>query len=104
MVIHSRGDGKSSYFLFSSLAFSHSHGYYLFMSTIPPEFMTVEQAADVIGVNKTAVRRYIRNGLLDSIGQAAKYYLIPRAAVDGFVRPRMGPKPGVKRKKKKKRK
>lgn len=54
--------------------------------------LTVEQVADVLGVNQDTVRRWIRNGEIEVIDLGGRAgYRITQSALDSFIRRRIKP-------------
>lgn len=51
---------------------------------------TVSEAATILGVDPSQVRRYIRDGLLAAIEVNSRLKLVAKKDVERFVRPKLG--------------
>lgn len=58
--------------------------------------ITVAEAAKIIGVDPSQVRRYIRDGILPARAVTDRLYLVPEDAARKFVRPTPGPRPSAR--------
>lgn len=60
-----------------------------------PGYLSVTEAAAIIDVSGSLVRRWVRNGTLPSVKVGEKVRLLPRKAVEKFakIERQPGPKP-----------
>ena len=56
------------------------------------ELLTIPKAAERLNVSHMTIRRYIKGGQIHPI-KPGRDYLIPADQLDGFERPKRGPKP-----------
>ena len=65
------------------------------MATGLPGYLSVPEAAEAIGVTDSLVRRWVRNGTLQSVPVGKKIKLIPKKIVESFAKTKRkpGPKP-----------
>jgi excisionase family DNA binding protein len=65
------------------------------MSTEIPGYLSIPEAAVIINVSDSLVRRWVRDNRLPHVKVGDKVRLIPRKAVEKFVKieRRRGPKP-----------
>lgn len=65
------------------------------MSTEIPGYLSIPEAAAVIGVSDSLVRRWVRNNTLPHVKVGEKVRLIPRKTVERFakIERKPGPKP-----------
>ena len=69
------------------------------LKLVPPRLLTVSQAADVLKIAGSAIRRHCAEGNLDAIKAGPRCWIIPEHSLDKFRRDhlnnphRPGPKP-----------
>lgn len=69
----------------------------MIVATSIKNFLTTPEAAKELGITKSLVRRYIREGRLRAEVAGERTYLIPRKAVEDFKRIPRRPGPKVRR-------